>query len=200
MQQRGGQQHDRTRYRASTVFRPFVPAVLLLVFTLTSVHAAGYKGPRESALEDFGQFDESLVEKWKEVEAALPAYPEDRDLIAVRMPVTYTVKVFIDEKSVFVGTDNIARFTLVVETATGHRNVFFEGYDCETRMYKTYAFGTPDRSFDLVKKPGWERVPYYETNAFRFQLQRYYLCHPDAASLTPSARELVHRLRSSMNE
>lgn len=181
-------------------FRTAILFFLFLVFGLTHAHAAGYKGPRESALEDFGQFDESLVEKWKEVEAALPAYPEDRDLIAVRLPVTYTVKAFIDEKSIFIGKDDIVRFTLVVETASGHRNVFFEGYDCETRSYKTYAFGTPERTFELAKKPSWERVPYYELNAFRFQLQRYYVCPPDTASTTLTARDLVHRLRSNMNE
>jgi len=183
------------------MFRLLFLAVFLVLFFVPSiVSAAGYKGPRESALDDFGQFDESKAELWKELAAALPAFPADPDLIAVRMPVTYTLKVYLDEKSISLAQDGITRLTLVIESTSGSRNVFFEGYNCGTREYKTYASGTPDKTFEPIKQPKWERVPYYDTNAFRFQLLRYYICNPDLLSIALSPRDLIHRLKSNMNE
>lgn len=183
------------------MFRLLFLAVFLVLFFVPSiVSAAGYKGPRESALDDFGQFDESKAELWKELAAALPAFPVDLDLIAVRMPTTYTLKVYLDEKSISLAQDGITRFTLVIESVSGSRNVFFEGYNCGTREYKTYASGTPEKTFEPIKQPKWERVPYYDTNAFRYQLLRYYVCNPNLLPTALSPRDLIHRLKSSMNE
>ena len=43
------------------------------------------------------------------------------------MPVTYTLKVYLDEKSISLAQDGITRFTFVIESISGSRNVFFEG-------------------------------------------------------------------------
>ncbi len=179
--------------------RLFLFAIGLTVL-VAAVPAAAYKPPKESALDDFGTYDESKGEKWKELEVPLPAFPDDRNLIPVRMPVTYTLKVYLDEKSISRAPDGIARYTLVVETLSGARNVFFDGLQCGTREYKTYAVGMPDKTFEPIKKPKWELVPYYETNAFRFQLMRYYVCDPNLLTTALSARELIHRLKSGTNE
>lgn len=186
---------------ASAVFR----LLFLIVFSILPVvsfvvSAEPLIKQRESALDDFGKFDERLVEQWKELGVAPPTYPSDPDLIAVRMPATYTLKVYLDEKSISLAQDGITRFTLVVESVSGSRNVFFEGYHCETREYKTYASGTSEKTFEPIKKPKWERVPYYDTNAFRFQLLRYYVCDPNLLSVALSPRDLIHRLKSNMNE
>ncbi len=195
MQQRGGHEISRVRRCASVV-----PVLLaLLSIAPLGAFAAGYK-QKESALEGFEKFDESKVEKWKELESPLPPWPEDAHLIRVRMPVTYTLKVYIDEKSITRLADGIARFTLVVETPSGVRNVFFEGYNCETREYKTYATGAPDKTFEPVKKPKWERVQYYEVNAFRFQLLRYNVCDPDALSTALRPQDFVRRLKDATSE
>ena len=198
MQQRGGKNSKQTRSAAASIGLLVFAAVVLL-FSSTRLSAEELlKSP--SAFDDFGKFDESKGEQWKELAAALPAFPSDPNLIAVRMPVTYTLKVYLDEKSISLAEDGIARFTLVIESTSGSRNVFFEGYNCGTREYKTYAFGASDKTFEPVKKPKWERVPYYDTNAFRYQLLRYYVCNPNLLSTALSPRNLVHRLKSSMNE
>lgn len=196
MQQRGGHEISRVRPHAFLAL-----TLLALLFVVPpEAYAAGYKGPRESALDDFGKFDESKAEKWKELESPLPAWPEDAHLIRARMPVTYTLKVYIDEKSITLPADGIARFTLVVESSSGVRNVFYEGYYCETREYKTYATGTPDKTFEPVKKPKWERVQYYDVNAFRFQLLRYHVCNPESLSLALRPQDFVRRLKDATSE
>ncbi len=198
MQQRGGKNSKRMQSVAAFIGR-LVFATAILLFPSARLFAEELlKSP--SAFDNFGQFDPSLVEQWKEIEAALPAYPRDQDLIAMRMPVTYTLKVYLDEKSISLAKDGITRFTLVIETVSGNRNVLFEGYHCETREYKTYANGAPDKTFEAVKQSKWALVPYYDTNAFRYQLLRYYVCDPNQLSLALTPRALIHRLKSSMNE
>lgn len=198
MQQRGGKNYKHTRFVAVAVGR--------LTLALTTLFLASTRLPAEellkspSAFDDFGKFDESKAEKWQELDSPLPAYPEDQNLIKVRMPVTYTLNVYVDEKSVSLLKDGIARFTTVVESSSGNRNVFFDGYDCESRQYKTYATGTPERTFEPIKKSSWEQVPYYETNAFRFQLMRYYVCDPNTMSVAMPPRGFIHRLKSDMNQ
>jgi hypothetical protein len=179
--------------------RRCVPPLLLLGALTLSLPAGAAKQP-ESALDDFVHFDESKVEKWKELESMLPPWPEDANLVPVRMPVTYTLKIYVDEKSVSLAADGIARFTLVVESPSGVRNVFFEGYHCETREYKTYAIGTPDKTFEPVKKAKWERVQYYDVNAFRFQLLRNNVCDPMTLSTALRPQDFLRRLKDATSE
>src|SRR3989338_2296507 len=142
--------------------RLFLFAVGLTVLVAVAPVALAYKDAASTGYEF--KFDESKAEKWKELEVPLPAFPDDRDLIPVRMPASYTLKIYLDEKSISLAKDGIARFTLMVETSSGTRNMFYEGLRCDTREYKTYAVGTLDKTFEPIKKPKWERVPYYETN------------------------------------
>lgn len=198
MQQRGGKNSRKMRSVIAFI-RLAVFTSIVLLSPSTQVFAEELlKSP--SAFDDFGKFDESLVEQWKELGVAPPTYPSDSDLIAVRMPATYTLKVYLDEKSISLAQDGITRFTLVVESASGSRNVFFEGYHCDVREYKTYASGTSEKTFEPIRKPKWERVPYYDINAFRFQLLRYYVCDPNSLSVALPPRELIHRLKSDMNQ
>lgn len=193
MRQRGENNSKKMRSVAASV-RVLVSVSVVLFFLSPQLSAEELlKSP--SAFDDFGKFDESKVEKWKELESPLPAYPDNQHLVRAHMPITYTLDVYIDEKSVSLLKDGVTRFTLVVETQSGGRNVFFEGYNCDTQEYKTYATGVPGGTFEPLKKPSWQRVQYYDVNAFRFQLLRYYVCDPDLLStaLTPDA--LIRRLK-----
>lgn len=198
---RHADEHDFKRMRsAAPVARRSALALVASLVLCAQAVAEPLIKQRESALEGFEKFDESKVEKWKELESPLPSWPEDAHLVPVRMPVTYTLKVYVDEKSVSRLADGIERFTLVVESASGTRNVFFEGYNCETREYKIYATGTPDGTFEPVKKPKWERVQYYDVNAFRFQLLRYNVCDPDSLSTALRPQDFLRRLKDPTNE
>ncbi len=149
-----------------------------------------------SASEPF-QYDPSAKVTRKEGEVQIPSYPEDRNLIPVPLSRRDTLKLFIDEKSLSRDGDNIARFSLVVETSGGARNVFYEAMRCDAREYKTYALGTGDRSFQAIKEPKWQGIPFYETNAFRHHLYNRYVCRDHAAR---SPNEMVHALIRSAVE
>ncbi len=130
-------------------------------------------------------FDEKYAEKWKESEITLPPYPDDRDLLQVPMNSTDTLKIYIDEKSISRAPDRVARFALVVESPSGARSVFYDGYRCETRQYKTYAIGTSQHAWSPVTNPQWQTVPRSEINAFRDNIFRRYVCDEHRSARAP---------------
>lgn len=145
-----------------------------------------------TALAEPLEYDPKLgASPWKESEAAIPPYPQDRNLLPITLAARDTLRLYLDQGSLSRGSDGIARFSLVVESARGARNVFYEGMRCETREYKTYAVGTSERSFEPVRDPRWQHIPYYETNAFRYHLFKHYVCDAYSAR-TPTA--LVQRI------
>ena len=89
------------------------------------------------------------------------------------MPVTYTLK------STSTKNPSPARthrgYTLVVETPSGVRNVFFDGLRCDTREIRPVPCTL--ENFGPIKKPKWGRAV-LQTNAFAFAM-RNYVCDPN---------------------
>ncbi len=129
----------------------------------------------------------------KESQITLPPYPLDRNLISVPLPERDSLKIYIDEKSISLLPDRVIRFSLVVESPFGARNVFYDAIRCETKEYKTYAFGTAESTFQLVKDPKWRKIPYYPSNAYRYHLYEYVACDENQSPLSP--RELVRVIK-----
>jgi hypothetical protein len=130
-------------------------------------------------------YEESSSDKWVESAIVLPPYPDDRDLLPVVMSNTDTLKIYIDGKSISRAKDLVARFTLIVESPSGARSVFYEGYRCETRQYKTYAIGTLQHAWSPAANPRWLTVPRAETNAFRDVIYRRYVCDGQNPARSP---------------
>jgi hypothetical protein len=161
-------------------------ARLLLFLTLsTAVYPLHAKRDQYGTEPEYFDFDESQVEKWQESEITLPSYPKDQNLLTVPLMATDTLKIYIDHTSFSRGADRVARFSLVVESPSGARSVFYEGLRCETREYKTYAYGSPEGVFTPVKAATWKRVPQPAINAFRYHLYRNYICDTHASARTP---------------
>ncbi len=174
--------------------RPF-SFVRLFLFTALVVAAHPLQAMRDKNGDEVQSFDfnEKYVEKWKEINVAIPAYPNDHDLLQVSLLVSERIKIYIDIKSISLEPDRVSRFSYVVESPSGARNVFYDGFRCETRQYKTYAIGTSTHSFESVVKPQWRTIPRLEINDFRYQLYRNYLCDDHASARTPD--DLVRQLK-----
>ncbi len=140
------------------------------------------------------RFDPSLVEQWKETaDVPLPVYPRDTDLVAVPLKPADTLTLFVDTRSVSFADDRVLRLTLVVESSSGARSVFFDGFRCATREYKTYAIGSPDGKFVPVKNAKWLNFPPTARNAFRYDVANDLIC--DDVSSNRSPQEFLQRLR-----
>lgn len=140
------------------------------------------------------EFDPTLVPEWKEAAVASPLYPVDKNLMALPPSARDSVKVYLDETSLSRGPDGVVRFSLIVESARGARNVFYQGIRCETREYKIYAFGTPSGAFKSAKLPAWKPIPTLETNAFQHDLYQNYVCDETRSARSP--REIVRAVKN----
>jgi len=159
--------------------------VLVATALLMAAHAAHAKRDQYGEEVQEFPFDESLVEKWQESKTVIPSYPDDKDLVAVPAGETDTLKIYLDHKSLSRAPDRVARFTLVVQSRSGARSVFYDGLRCETRQYKTYAIGTTDRAFTPAANPQWRDIPRPEINAFRYRLYSRFVCDENSSARTP---------------
>lgn len=160
--------------------RRFRVLVIPLVFALQIARAA-------NAADTFDydpKYDAKAV--WRESDVTLPNYPADHDLLLVPLAAADTFKLYVDRTSLSRAADRVARVTLVVESATGARNIFYEGIRCETREHKTYALGASDRAWRQQADPKWQFIAAQERNGFRYQLYKYYLCDSTNTARAPA--------------
>lgn len=101
------------------------------------------------------------IEEWqfKEEVVKIPGYPEASSLMKLDIdagdsPFEY----FIDAKSLSIGRDEIVLYTIVVQSRSGYQNILFEGMRCDTREYKTYAYGTGKKTFYKIESPRWKNI------------------------------------------
>lgn len=138
-------------------------------------------------------FDEEK-KSWQEIQAQIPAYPRNENLIALRLGGATGHTYYVDANSVSRGEDGVMRYTAVVRTSGGATNVSFEGMRCETREQKIYAFGRTDGTWVRARNPKWAYLAYQETTPHYGMLFRDYFC-PSRFRL-PRPKDVVGALRS----
>jgi len=141
-------------------------------------------------------FDENKKE-WKEIEAKIPPYPRDGNLLPLDAGGASPHRFFIDAQSLSIGDDGVVRYTLVVKTAGGATNVTFEGIRCEMRQQKVYALGQANGTWTRARNSQWRRIEYREVNKHHFVLLKGLLCTSATSGATPvtSVKEAVRRLK-----
>jgi len=178
----GTQWFSKMRIRTSQRLSVRVFLAALLVSLTFSSQAARDKFGTE---QELFPFDESLVEKWQETEAGLPPHPDEKNLVNIPLTANDTVRLYVDPMSYSRAKDGVARVTLVVESPSGVRSVFYDGMRCETGKFKTYAVGTVDGKFALVRNAKWQAIPTPSINAFRDYLYNKILCKDFSTARTP---------------
>jgi hypothetical protein len=137
------------------------------------------------------------IESWAEVQAQLPAYPADANLIPLDVGPETPHRYFIDARSVSTGSDGVARYTLVVKTTGGATNVSFEGIRCESREQKYYAIGRSDKSWARARNPQWRFIEFREFAGHHITLYKEYLCR--GKIMVEPAEQIVQALRAGPN-
>ena len=121
-------------------------------------------------------FDAEFEQKnWAEIEVQLPAFPEDENLIPFRVGYHTETKFLIDGNSLSVGSDGVIRYTLLVISASGAKNISYEGLRCETTERRVYAFGRSDKTWSKARGNQWARVQ-GSTNNHYVDLYSNYFC------------------------
>ena len=108
----------------------------------------------------FGDSPENKFEDdsrpWQEVQALLPSYPRQENLLAFTVSSATANSYAIDAASISVGKDDVVRYTVVIDSPRGARTVNYEGMRCDPSEYKIYAFGHPDNTWSKNRFAKWE--------------------------------------------
>jgi hypothetical protein len=148
----------------------------VLVFVCATMFGAALAHAQKESSDWESDFDEN-TKSWKEIEAKIPAYPKDENLVAFTGGPATSHRFFIDAKSLAIGADGVVRYSIVIKTAGGATNVTYEGIRCETREQKYYAVGQRDGSWTRARNPEWRRIQALELNQQHNVLYNYYLCN-----------------------
>lgn len=172
----------------------FLGGVLALLSVAISPSAA--KGP-----EDFELFRETMTggredafeeKPWAEAAHQLPPAPDAKSLIRIDVGALTDNEFAIDEQSVSYGPDEVVRYTLVISSPRGARNVSYEGIRCATGERRLYAFGRPDGSWSKARSDRWVRIAESSLNRHHAALFRDYFCTTGGAvSSTDEARRVL---------
>lgn len=93
---------------------------------------------------------------WQEVQALLPAYPKQKNLLGFTVSSVTANNYSIDSASLTVGPDGVVRYAVVIDSPRGARTVNFEGMRCDSGEYKIYAFGHADSNWSKNRYAKWE--------------------------------------------
>lgn len=130
---------------------------------------------QENDDSDLGSFIEPP--KWNEGEVVIPAFPNRRDLIKIELDrADQPFNFYLDPKALSSGKDSVVRYTLVLESYSGARNVFYEGIRCQTGEYRTYAYGRTDGKFSKATIAKWTSFHESDRMAFRYNFFKHYMC------------------------
>ncbi len=167
---------------------PIATFVLVLGVSLPTATADDFF---EETPDFEGDFEKT---PWQEEAAPLPPLPEERDLLELRVPqASGNLSYAIDSGNLQVGDDDVVRYTVIITTSSGARNVLFEGIRCSERTYKTYAYGHDGESFRKRSGARWQPIALRGNQSFRRDLHGAYFC--DRFGVVRTRKEIITRLR-----
>lgn len=137
------------------------------------------------------EFDEE--KPWAEIEAQLPPYPKEENLLPFYVSAATDNQFFVDSASISTSDDGVVRYTLIVKSPAGAANVSFEGMRCASHERKLYAFGRKEGSWSRARSAQWEPISYKDRNRQHHVLYDDFFC-PEGL-IVKSPQEAVDLLK-----
>ncbi|MBN3758632.1 hypothetical protein G3N95_37375 [Paraburkholderia sp. Tr-20389] len=141
--------------------------------TKSSTNTSAPDGPKS----DFQYlFDRPSTWTEKKVDA-LPAMPQPANLLPFTVSQNTPLQFSVDAKSLTVDSDGVVRYTVVITSPSGARNVNYEGIRCEDYSWKLYAGLNADHDgWDRTVENEWTRIENGDLNAYHATLYQDYFC------------------------
>lgn len=125
-------------------FKPVFLAFWALAFCLSGTVAAQ------------NSVDES---DWKESEVPAPPAFDVSKLVTFEVSAGSSLVYGVDPASIRITQrDGVVRYVMVATSASGARNVMYEGLRCSTAEFKTYARYSADGRWSPVSNPQWRSL------------------------------------------
>ncbi len=126
----------------------------------------------------------------------LPALPKPENLIPLAVStVGYdNYRYAIDAESIGIGeNDGVIRYTVVITSSSGVRNLRYEAIRCENGQYKTYAYALGNGGFKTHSTPRWQNITKVGGDRYRYVLYDEFYCR-DLNTVTTLA-DILQTLR-----
>lgn len=166
----------------------------MLCALLVITPASAFFGPKKKS-----DYEYENEKPWVEIQAELPVYPKPENLLQFDAGPASTNLHFVDGSSITVGEDGVVRFTLVVKSDAGAKNVSYEGIRCQTNERKVYAYGrSNNETWAPARFPKWTDLEHIKQNYAPRSLYRYYFC-PLGIGMVKDADEAVRALKAGIH-
>lgn len=133
-------------------------------------------------------------EKWQEQALDLPPYPEASRLLELDIDTGASpFRYYLDPESLSVDQDRVVRFTTVIVSPSGVRNVTYEGLHCGEQTHRRMAYGSGGTWHALPDTP-WQRITGSGTQRYRKALYERYMCPSTEPLRDPE--QILRRLRA----
>lgn len=146
----------------------------------------------------FGLKDEDPDNPWEEAELSLPPPPSQGKLRSFDVSANASHTFSVDEDSLSIGADNVIRYTLVIESQSGARNVSYEGIRCDTREYKQFAYGKANGEWSIARASKWQAIRGTTMNRYHHALAKDFFC--DDRALKGGIKQIQFALRNQQRE
>ena len=161
--------------------RPFrMPGRALAAFLLTAFatgsleEAAAQTRPIEKMQEQRPVPPETTT---PEIPVHLPPFPRGEELVELdSTSFEEGVRVFLDPASLSQPAPELVRYTMLLVSAKGAGNLFFESIDCGREEWRSLAFGTREGTFEPIRSPRWRTLRAGANAGFRRVIAREFVC------------------------
>jgi hypothetical protein len=124
----------------------------------------------------------------------LPPLPQDANLLGITVSENTPLSFFVDKNSLSVGDDGVIRYTIVVKSPAGARNVNYEGIRCDNYNWRLYASINEDQTgWDRAVENDFRRIENGELNSYHAALYQDYFCANKLP--TGSAKQILQNIQ-----
>jgi len=151
----------------------------LLILAVVSSLAMGAGDAFKDMPGIYDENENAVDYQFQEQHEKLPALPKSENLIPFEVVNRDydNYQYSIDSASLSIGEhDGIRRYTVVIASRNGIRNLRYEAIRCETGEYKTYAYAIEDAAFRIFTTPQWQNIGKEGSGRYRYTLLDEYFC------------------------
>ena len=132
--------------------------------------------------------------EWKESDVPSPPAFDVGKLIGLDVSPNSALAFGVDPASISITrSDGVVRYVMAATSASGARNVMYEGIRCSTGEFKTYARYSADGKWTPVSDPQWRSMFGNMPSKHPLRLAQAGVC--DNAAPASSVMEIVSRLK-----
>lgn len=133
--------------------------------------------------------------EWKESDIPPPPAFDMSKLVNLDVSPNSSLVYGVDPASISITkSDGVVRYVMVAASASGARNVMYEGIRCATGEFKTYARYSTDAKWSMASNPEWRSMFGNMPSKHPLRLAKAGVC--DNATPAASVKDILSQLKN----